>query len=509
MTTEPRLSRRSVSPFPWEALAQPRIFWLGTVGILIAAGLNFRDPVFEDLLGFVLIVITALLPAFLWCQRITHGIPIFPVFAVGTIWTFAMPLISHHPLVVQYLPVERLTASLTVAVTNLIGTGCWYLFTRRIAPPPRSYRGLRSGSGNFLFFATLAAAIAFNVVTTSFSFDIEPAVFSLVRAVVFALANLGIFVLGYQAGERHLGSGQTPLYIALVVLVMLSSLPSLLMVSALSDGALALMGFALGRGRLPWLALALFLSAAFFLQSGKAAMREKYWSPEDNPPIPVWQYPAFFDDWMGFSSRMLLAANETSVPAPGIGADEPQSFTERASLMHLFLQIQRMSPARVPYLNGATYAVIPRLLVPRFFDPEKERAHLGTYMLAIHYDLQRTEDTYTTTIGFGLINEAMANFGRWGCVGLGAVLGAFFGWAGRWSSSYPLLSLRAFFSILVLTVAFENEFTAGVLVTVLFQGSCALIMLSVLAMRRVPVYPARAADASPEKYPPLPKPAHA
>ena len=365
-----------------------------------------------------------------------------------------------------------------------------------MGPAPLAYRGFRPDSGHALFFGALLVAIAFNVFSVSLEIGLDPSIFSLLRAIISALANLGIFVLGYQAGQHRLPTAQIHLFAVFTILVMLSTLPSLLMVNALSDGLLALMGFALGRGRPPWFASIFFFSFAFFLQAGKAEMREKYWHPEDDAPITFTQYPAFFDEWIEFSSRRLFSEGDMLAGRSSVDEAEPQSFLERASLLHLFLQIQRMTPAQVPYLRGATYTVIPRLLVPRLFDADKARTHLGTYILAIHYDLQSAEDTYSTTIGFGLINEALANFGYPGCLTLGAGLGLFYGWASRWSASCPLLSLRAFFSILVLTVAFENEFTAGVFVTVLFQGSCALLLLSAVTMRRVVV--SRPAGFSPE-----------
>ena len=471
---------------PWEALAHPRLFWWGTAGILVLVICSQQDWSLDDLLGFTLICASALLPSYLWCRRWAHGIPIFPIFTLGTIWTFALPLISHHPLVAQYEPFERLTAAATVSLVNLVGTGCWFLWARQITPAPPSYLGFHPWAADALFFGALFIGLAFNVVTTLFDFDLDPSVFSLLRAVILAWSNLGIFVLGYRAGQRALRPGLIRGYSLLIIALILSTLSNAMMVNGLSDGALALIGYALGRGRLPWLPLGVLVGAALFLQAGKTAVREKYWH-EDGTGISLTDYPAFLADWVSFSSRQLFS-NELALST---NPDElgPQSFLERASLMHLFLQIQRMTPGEVPYLGGQTYSVIPRLLIPRLFYAEKARAHLGTYMLAIHYHLQNAEDTYTTTIGFGLINEAEANFGSLGCAGLGIVLGTFYGWAGRWSSSYPLLSHRALFTILILSVAMENEFTAGVYITMLFQGSCALWILSFLAMRRVAAEP--------------------
>ena len=466
---------------PWQALAQPRVFWIGAGGCLALAALSARS--LDDLPGFLLIAVSALLPAFLWCRRAAQGIPIFPIFTIGTLWTFGFPLIAQHPLVLQYQPAERLAAAATVAMTNLVGTGVWYVLTRRLGAPPLSYFGFKLGSGDFLFFAALAADIAFNLITTSVDLGLDPAIFSIIRAIIQALANLGIFVLGYRAGRRELTPIRIQAYGITVALLILSTLPSVLMVNGLSNGILALMAFAFGRGRLPWLALLLFLGGALFLQEGKAAIREKYWADAEGAPISISHFPGFMDDWIGFSCQQLFSGRSDGIP--GGASDDPQSLTERASLLHLFLLIQEMSPTEVPYLHGATYTIIPQLLVPRLFNENKARTHLGTYLLAIHYDLQRPEDTSVTTIGFGLINEALANFGYLGCAGLGAFLGLFYGLAARWSSSYPLLSLRVLFAILILTVAFENEFTAGVYVTVLFQGACALLLLSLFTMRRV------------------------
>ena len=476
---------RMLAAPPWQALAQPRIFWLGVGGIFILAALSAKS--FDDLPGFFLIAFSALLPAFLWCRRSGHGIPIYPLFTVGSLWTFGFPLITQHPLVLPYEPGARLAAAATVAMTNLVGTGFWYLLTRKLASPPTSYYGFRPGSGDVLFFAALGVDILFNIITSSMETGVDPAIFSIVRAIIQALANLGIFVLGYRAGQRLLSPIRIQAYGIIMVVLILSTLPSVLMVNGLSNGAIALMAFAFGRGRLPWLALIVFLGSALFLQEGKVAIRDKYWANAEGAPISFSHFPEFMDDWIGFSCKQIFSGSGNDIP--DTISNDPQSLTERASLLHLFLLIQEMSPGEVPYLHGATYTIIPRLLVPRLFNEEKARTHLGTYLLAIHYDLQRPEDTSVTTIGFGLINEALANFGYPGCAGIGAFLGLFYGLAARWSSSFPLLSLRALFAILILTVAFENEFTAGVYVTVLFQGSCALLLLSLFTMRRVNLAP--------------------
>ena len=164
--------------------------------------------------------------------------------------------------------------------------------------------------------------------------------------------------MGYQTGRRELGRAGACLYWTLVVGMIVSTLPSVLMVNALSTGALALTAYALGRGRLPIIALFVFLACAFFLQAGKSAIREKYWADAQGAPISFAHFPAFLNDWIGFSSRQIFSGNDDVGSAPGAAGSAPQTLTERSSQLELFLRIQEMSPDEVPYLHGATYFII-------------------------------------------------------------------------------------------------------------------------------------------------------
>ena len=75
------------------------------------------------------------------------------------------------------------------------------------------------------------------------------------------------------------------------------------------------------------------------------------------------------------------------------------------------------------FLDCETYGYVLPQLIPRFFWPEKPRSHIATYRLAIYYGLQDEDATNATTIAFGMLAEAYANFGMFG----GVLLGIFWG----------------------------------------------------------------------------------
>lgn len=143
---------------------------------------------------------------------------------------------------------------------------------------------------------------------------------------------------------------------------------------------------------------------------------------------------------------------------------------------------QEKTAQDLPYLNGSTYATIPNLLVPRFLNAKKIASQEGSYILSIHYGLQTRADTLTTTIGWGLLNEAYANFGYLGCALLAVVLGSFYGQATRWSMHTPLLAARSLFSVVLLSFAFQTEFIAGVYFASLMQATGVLVVITIFFM---------------------------
>ena len=114
-------------------------------------------------------------------------------------------------------------------------------------------------------------------------------------------------------------------------------------------------------------------------------MRDHYWGDADQGPVQPMEYPAFFKEWLSTSFDQLTAPVTRD-------EDEKHSLVERASLMQLLLYEQALSSS-VPFMFGETYTIVPELLVPRIFYPERATTHEGTYRLNIHYGFQTREPT--------------------------------------------------------------------------------------------------------------------
>lgn len=439
-----------------------KIFWLAVMVLFLVELYTVQTSSMASIFGAILIAFAALLPLYLWCSGKALGMPIFPVFALTYLWTYALPLVSNHPKIITYFPEDIFFTSVTVVGFLLLGTFTWFHFVKSTPPLPKSYRLLKSQYSDGFFLIILTSGILFNMYFQGGWFVLGGGTFALIRGAILGLNVLSVFVLSYRCGTRELSANKSKIFLALLALYIITNAASLLLVGALSIVLLATVAFIVGRRQVPWLPIIIVLIFLLPLHYGKGEMRAKYWGSYQAHFVQAWEYPAWYAEWIGYSFNYLNATGSQKA--------EKQSFLERSSLIHLLLMSQTRTPKDVPYLSGATYAIIPALLVPRFLNPNKIRSHEGTYLLNIHYGLQTRSDTSTTTIGWGLLNEAYANFGLAGCAGLAIILGTGYGQATRLSMNTPVISSRSLFAVLLMGFSFQSEFSAGVYVAALFQS---------------------------------------
>ncbi len=452
-------------------------FW-GMVGVflLFLAYCFIRDPSWR-VIGSAFVMAAAMLPAYLWCRKRAPGIPIFPVFAFTFVWTYAYPLASDHPIVLSYSDEAGLFAAATVGVFLLLATLTWFLVAITPGEPVARTRLMAPAKGASFFSTIIFLAGLFTLSLVGGWLSMPQSVFSIVRAALFGLSSVGIFVLAYRWGRRELSEPERAWYAFALTVYLVSQSMTLFLVGAIVAALLATIAYAVGRRHMPWRWALVMLALFSVLHLGKSEMRQQYWYPAPQA-VQLWDYPSFMLEW--------LAEGVKSAVAPS-NAEATQPLFERLSLVHLLLKVQQESPERIPHLDGRTYSVIPGLLVPRALDPDKLAAHEGTRILNIHYGLQSPEEVEDTTIGWGLVNEAAANFGLAGVMALAIVLGALYGWVTRFAVGMPVLSLRTLVAITFLAFAAQTEFTAGVYVSALFQSLVVLFAMSFLLMSDRPL----------------------
>jgi hypothetical protein len=188
-------------------------------------------------------------------------------------------------------------------------------------------------------------------------------------------------------------------------------------------------------------------------------MREHYWVDDayGRAPGPS-RVPALFAEWL---SDGITAVATGSVK---------QDVVDRASLLYMLLKVQYLTPDVIPYLGGATYALLPEYLTPRFLSADKTFSQAGLALLNLRYGIQTSEGIAYTTIGWGMIAEAFANFGYIGVFGAAVVFGLLSALFTRLSAGAAPLALANLLSVAALVSLTNLEADFGYLLTNLWQA---------------------------------------
>lgn len=476
------------------------IFWI-TLAVITANWLNLQSYYSGTTqLAYWIIAASALIPLHLWAQGKVPGIPIYPAFAFFQFVAFGLPLLSSHPGITIHPPESHLSAALIVAAGLLAGTGAWVLAGNRPRAPVAVCRQLPEVNGNRILVTMIWISVLFEANTIYGWLNLPGGVFSIVRGIIGGMSILAFFILGQHLGQGRLSSGLKFAFLTGILLLLFVQTITLLLINVLSVAMIAIGGYALGAKRVPWLAIVPLVLIISFLHIGKAPVRQAYWGVNREANLGSF----------GDTVRMLEFWIECSNEALAEGTREQEenekaSAFQRASVMHLLLFQKDLLDNGFPHMDGTTYTIIPGLLVPRIFNPNKPWTLEGTSRMNIHFGLQTREETMVTTIGWGMINEAYANFGTLGVIAIGLLVGAATGWISYYSQGYPFLSFRSLVAILILSSTFQTEHSLGVLVTSLFQSFVGLLTFSFVFMRNMPTaewirfFRARTAEEKPKR----------
>jgi hypothetical protein len=294
---------------------------------------------------------------------------------------------------------------------------------------------------------------------------------------------MAVFVLSFYHGRGVLDRRSFYLMVAGLIVMLAMNLTSLMLAQGFVSAAMAVLGYMLGSGKMPWrVIIAIFVIVAI-LHPGKYQMRERYWGGEATGTLSMQTLPSFYGEW--FSSGFSEIGGFSGVSRVSRDEGAPSSAFERGGNIHMLLMVQKKSPNEVPFFNGATYELIPRLLIPRFIDSNKGISHAGNQMLSVNYGLVELDSVGTVSIGWGLVTEAYANYGYAGVAGLAIFLAVFYSIMTRLTVGVPMTSLRFVLGLLALAAATAQD-TMGIFITSQFQGMVGVSLASFFLMRRQP-----------------------
>ena len=420
-----------------------------------------RDPIHLPIgLGILLL---AVLPALLWARRGKASLPIFEVMLLTTGNTYALPLLNGHEGLIHFVPEDITAAGLAILVFQAVAITTHGLVSGR----PRQSRFWREDAMSGRISGLLMYGMALNtayIVISSYTDLIPYAMTGVLRAVFFGIGIISVFITSRRIGTAEATAGERTFFVANLVLQILALLTSLFLVSVVSLLLLALVGYVSGSGRVPVLAAGAALLGVAILHNGKDDMRQLYWADVRTRPT-LEELPSFFTTWV---THGLNVSEEEDAPVAA-------KLIDRTSLFHMMCLVVSASPHQQPFLHGETYADIPAQFVPRFLWPEKPPGHVSTSKLSVYYGLQTEDETEKTTIGFGMLTEAYANFGFYGVAALGVFLGLLIKKVQVWGSHSPLFSYGGIILVILLAWSFQTEFTVSMWLSSLYQACIAAL----------------------------------
>jgi len=441
-----------------------------------------------DSIAYLCVVVPVLIPAFLWVNYGALGIPVLPMLSLLFYIFYGLPLILGNTLT-AFDASELLSAGLSVGMfLTAASLAAWPFFGVGRGPviSPAGSRAMRYSRSirmraknniaateelNRLIFLGLAGGIIFNYAFAANYLGFLGPFSSVVRAGVLPLASVACYMMGFARGSGSLTGERWAIALCGFIILTILSMSGLFLVGAAMYGAAVLLGYVLGARRVPWAVLGCLFLVFSILNAGKGHTREEYWAPQSQSlqSSSVLRLPSMMANWF-ITGLESFGSSEQTGP----------SLLERTSLLHMVLAVQQVTPRIIPYLDGKTYEMLPAMLVPRFLQPDKIESQAALNFLSVHYGRQTAEATSSTTIGWGLVSEAYANFGNPGVIGVGALFGVLCGFLMRLSANAAPVSLAMLITIASTLTLCDLEADFSYMMVTLFQTIAGLILFATL-----------------------------
>jgi hypothetical protein len=470
--------------------------------LLVAVGLLAASPFAVDPIAYMCVTIPVLLAPFLWVSSGAFGIPVLPVVSALSYVYYALPLLAGETLAV-YRSEDLVWAALSVGLfLTAAALAAWPFLgdgRGRNKPPPATRvpgraqrirtRSLNNLAGNDelyrLIFIGLVAGNLYYLLLLSGTASYLGTFIGVFRSVTVTLGSLACYLIGFARGSGLLTGQRWVAALAGFLLLTALSMSGLFLVTGAVNIAAAVLGYVLAAKRIPWITLGLAFAILSILNAGKLNIRNEYWARDSQSlrNASIVQVPGMIVDWFaaGISAPVSHRAGENN------------SLLERTSLLHMVLAVQEATPRIIPYLEGGTYALLPSMLVPRFLQPDKIESQAGLNLLSVRYGRQRAEDTAKTTLGWGMVAEAYANYGNPAVIAVGVIFGALCGFLMRLSATAAPLSLAMLMAIASTLTLCNLELDVSSLVATMMQTAGGILLFAALPR----VVKRRAAPAMP------------
>jgi len=419
---------------------------------------------FEELALALTCIALAVRPALRWLKRQPNPFPAFEVFMLTCIPSYALQLVSEHEGLSVYSDEVIRRAMIAVILFQIAAQAT---YERTIASEKRTRfwnavlfdrdinRWLLPGlwlNAGYIWVSTF---------TTWLPGDID----SILRAIFFGIATACTFLLGRSWGAGELSHGMRINVLLVLIFAALLQITSLYLISTIAGVMVLFLAYISAGRKIPVFAMVLVFLVLSVLHNGKGPMRVKYWEVGARA-VEFADLPDFFSEWLGYG---LQPFRDDS------GDVKKRELLERASLLHIMCLVIDATESGLPFMGGETYGYVAPMLVPRFFWPGKPSGQITTSRLAIHFGLQTEESAKSTSIGFGVLAEAYANFGYWGIVALGVLIG----WANRlaatWTRSSPMLSNGGLLMILLMAWSIQVEMPMSTWVSSFYQAAICVL----------------------------------
>jgi len=466
------ISRPPFSPSDEVARRAHQMAMIG-YGTLVAAAAFFGyNSVWENPLltaaGIAMLAL-GIIPMLRWLQRHDEAYPLAELMQFTLVPFYALPLLTAHEEVARYPESILLEAAGVVLLFQVFCLlGAIFVDRNQHRGNPSAWLSEDLVSEDSLRFSayTLMLTTVW-VLVSSFTRVIPVELYGTLRAVFFGVGTISAFIQARMWGAGQLNQSQKALFAVNIFVQFVLFNLSLVLVTAMILFLLIVVGYFSSARRLPLL-LCLAVTAAFaVLHAGKHKMRDKYWG-EYGQDTPIAAVPGYYSEWIGYGmAGAMKAADDDS-------GTKHSSLLERASLFQLVCYVIDTVPDRTPYLAGETYAYVPPQVIPRFLWPNKPSPNDSVKTLSVKLGVLSADQAETTSIGYGLITEAYANFGAYGP----AILGLLLGWAlrklAKVTSACGTLSGGGILRILALAWCLNAETTMAVWLSSFYQACIAI-----------------------------------